>query len=61
MARAQFVARAQERGASARACIEAHDAWGVFDASGGLISTGPTRTNVNDCRDPGGQTENPTE
>jgi len=44
------IARARERGAAARACLDAHDAWGFFDASGGLITTGPTRTNVNDYR-----------
>ncbi len=43
-------ARAQARGVSARACLDAHDAWGFFEASGGLIATGPTRTNVNDYR-----------
>ncbi|HXC38826.1 MAG TPA: MOFRL family protein, partial [Burkholderiales bacterium] len=27
-----------------------HDSWGVFNALGDLITTGPTRTNVNDYR-----------
>ena len=43
-------ARAEARGVRARTCLDAHDAWGFFDASGGLITTGPTRTNVNDYR-----------
>jgi len=42
--------RAEARGVRARTCLDAHDAWGFFDASGGLITTGPTRTNVNDYR-----------
>lgn len=44
------VARAAQRGVAARAALDAHDAWGFFDAAGGLIVTGPTRTNVNDYR-----------
>ncbi len=34
----------------ARRQLEAHDAWGLFDAIGDLVVTGPTRTNVNDYR-----------
>jgi hydroxypyruvate reductase len=30
--------------------LDAHDAWGWFDAIGDLVVTGPTRTNVNDYR-----------
>jgi Putative glycerate kinase len=41
---------AAERGVAARAALDAHDAWGLFDAAGTLIHTGPTRTNVNDYR-----------
>ncbi|MGO4329623.1 glycerate kinase [Cupriavidus sp. 2TAF22] len=43
-------ARAQAAGAPARARLDAHDAWGFFDAAGDLVVTGPTRTNVNDYR-----------
>ncbi|MDW9500520.1 DUF4147 domain-containing protein [Sinorhizobium meliloti] len=34
----------------ARVALEAHDAWSFFAQSGGLITTGPTHTNVNDFR-----------
>lgn len=44
------LARAQAAGAPARARLDAHDAWGFFDAAGNLVVTGPTRTNVNDYR-----------
>jgi hydroxypyruvate reductase len=30
--------------------LRRHDAWGAFDAVGGLYVTGPTGTNVNDFR-----------
>jgi hydroxypyruvate reductase len=43
-------AQAAARGVAARACLDAHDAWGFFEAAGSLIVTGPTRTNVNDYR-----------
>jgi glycerate 2-kinase len=42
--------RAAERGVDAQACLDRHDAWGFFEASEGLVVTGPTRTNVNDYR-----------
>ncbi|WP_454762868.1 glycerate kinase type-2 family protein [Cupriavidus campinensis] len=42
--------RAEAKGASARQKLDAHDAWGFFDAIGDLVVTGPTRTNVNDYR-----------
>lgn len=42
--------RASERGLSARAALDAHDAYGFFAAAHGLVETGPTRTNVNDYR-----------
>jgi hydroxypyruvate reductase len=41
---------AASKGLSARHALDAHDAWGYFAATGGLITTGPTRTNVNDYR-----------
>ncbi|EHP44433.1 hydroxypyruvate reductase [Cupriavidus basilensis OR16] len=44
------LARAQAAGAPARARLDAHDAWGFFEAAGDLVVTGPTRTNVNDYR-----------
>ena len=37
-------------GATARAALDAHDAYGFFDTAGSLLVTGPTRTNVNDYR-----------
>jgi hydroxypyruvate reductase len=36
--------------ASARACLDRHDAYGFFQSAGSLIVTGPTRTNINDYR-----------
>ncbi len=36
--------------AEALARLDAHDAWTFFDATGGLVETGPTHTNVNDFR-----------
>jgi hydroxypyruvate reductase len=44
------VARAAAAGVPARAALDAHDAYGFFAAGGGLVVTGPTRTNVNDYR-----------
>ena len=44
------LARASERGINAQAKLDANDAWGLFDAVGDLVVTGPTRTNVNDYR-----------
>jgi hydroxypyruvate reductase len=46
----ESIARAATAGIAARAALDAHDAWGFFAAAGGLIVTGPTRTNVNDYR-----------
>jgi glycerate 2-kinase len=43
-------ATAALKGISARSALDAHDAWGFFEAAGGLLETGPTRTNVNDFR-----------
>lgn len=42
--------RAEHVGALARAHLADNDAYGFFTAIGGLIVTGPTRTNVNDFR-----------
>jgi hydroxypyruvate reductase len=44
------VREAAARGVSARAALDAHDAYGFFAAAGRLVETGPTRTNVNDFR-----------
>ncbi len=44
------LARAAANGVSARQKLDVHDAWGFFDATGDLVVTGPTRTNVNDFR-----------
>ena len=38
------------RGVLAEKLLAANDAFGFFDSAGGLINTGPTRTNVNDYR-----------
>jgi len=42
------VARGRARGRDARADLARHDAYGFFGAEGGLLRTGPTRTNVMD-------------
>lgn len=44
------IARAAARGVAVRAALDSHDAYGFFEAAGGLVTTGPTRTNVNDYR-----------
>ena len=41
---------AVSRGLRADKLLAANEAYGFFEASGGLITTGPTRTNVNDYR-----------
>lgn len=38
------------RRTDANSLLEKHDSYGFFDALGGLVMTGPTRTNVNDYR-----------
>jgi len=38
------------RGGDARAALARHDSYGFFSALGDLVTTGPTRTNVNDYR-----------
>jgi len=45
-----LVDAASRAGVDARAGLDENDGYGVFDAIGGLIVTGPTRTNVNDFR-----------
>jgi glycerate-2-kinase len=44
------LARARAAGLDARERLAAHDSYGVFDALGDLLRTGPTLTNVNDVR-----------
>jgi hydroxypyruvate reductase len=44
------LARAAQSGMRGDKMLEANDAYGFFDTTGGLIVTGPTRTNVNDYR-----------
>jgi hydroxypyruvate reductase len=44
------LSRARLLGRDAVAHLDAHDSGGFFDALGDLITTGPTRTNVNDFR-----------
>jgi hydroxypyruvate reductase len=44
------MARASAAGLDARALLDDNDAWSFFDALGDLVTTGPTRTNVNDFR-----------
>jgi hydroxypyruvate reductase len=42
--------RASKLGLDARAFLAANDSYGYFASLGGLVVTGPTRTNVNDYR-----------
>lgn len=44
------LARARAAGLDPRERLAAHDSYGVFDALGDLLRTGPTLTNVNDVR-----------
>jgi len=44
------LARASALGLDPRRHLDDNDAWGFFSALGDLVSTGPTRTNVNDYR-----------
>ena len=39
-----------KRGRDAKALLARHDSYGFFSALGDLVTTGPTRTNVNDYR-----------
>lgn len=45
-----LLAKAAERGVDAQDCLLRHDSHAVFDATGDLVVTGPTLTNVNDFR-----------
>jgi len=44
------LARARAAGLDPRAVLDRHDSYGLFDAIGDLVRTGPTLTNVNDIR-----------
>ena len=44
------LARARAAGLDPRGVLAAHDSYGLFDALGDLVRTGPTLTNVNDVR-----------
>jgi hydroxypyruvate reductase len=44
------IARAAARGVAIKTKLAENDAWGFFDATGDLVVTGPTLTNVNDFR-----------
>jgi glycerate 2-kinase len=44
------IARARAAGLDPLAVLADHDSYGLFDAVGDLIRTGPTLTNVNDIR-----------
>jgi hydroxypyruvate reductase len=42
------VGRGNALGLDARAALQDNDAYGFFSAEGGILRTGPTRTNVMD-------------
>jgi len=42
--------RALNAGLDPSALLSSHDSWGLFQVTGDLVVTGPTRTNVNDLR-----------
>ncbi|MBB5046174.1 hydroxypyruvate reductase [Rhodopseudomonas rhenobacensis] len=44
------LSRARAAGLDPRGVLAAHDSYGLFDAIGDLVRTGPTGTNVNDIR-----------
>jgi hydroxypyruvate reductase len=44
------LARARAAGLDPHGVLDAHDSYGLFDAIGDLVRTGPTLTNVNDMR-----------
>ena len=46
----ETLARAKASGLDPRAMLAGHDSYGVFEALGDLLVTGPTLTNVNDVR-----------
>lgn len=45
-----LMTRARDAGVSAESCLADNDAYAFFAAVGALVTTGPTRTNVNDFR-----------
>jgi glycerate 2-kinase len=45
-----MMAQAADLGLDPQASLDAHDSWTLFEATGSLIRTGPTLTNVNDFR-----------
>ena len=45
-----FTPNSMKRGRDARLLLAKHDSYGFFSALGDLVTTGPTRTNVNDYR-----------
>jgi hydroxypyruvate reductase len=47
---AETLRRARAKNVSAEDALAKNDAYGFFDALGDLVTTGPTRTNVNDFR-----------
>ena len=46
----QTLARAAAKGVDPAACLAGNDSTGFFESAGGLLTPGPTLTNVNDCR-----------
>lgn len=48
--RSDTVAKARQRGISLRQLLDNNDGLGLFEPLGDVITTGPTRTNVNDYR-----------
>lgn len=44
------ITRAAMKGIDAKTCLADNDGYGFFQAAGGLVTTGPTLTNVNDFR-----------
>ncbi len=44
------ILRLRDMGHDPQAMLNAHDAWGAFDAVGDIFAPGPTGTNVNDFR-----------
>ena len=44
------LSRARDKGVDAQAMLANNDAYGFFEATGDLVMTGPTLTNVNDFR-----------
>jgi hydroxypyruvate reductase len=45
-----MITRAKAAGIDPKSKLAEHDSWGAFQALGDLVTTGPTRTNVNDYR-----------